>query len=1274
VADIAHGVVDKFDAVGNATNFAALASSALDGRATPAGSFAFPTQTPLSSTPAAVAVDNDPLSPSFGDLYVADPGHGVIDKFEPSGAYVGQLTGTPGGSFAQNGDYGGPYGVAVDVDGNVWVMEPSGQVDEFDSVGIFQSSFETGCENVLPSLGVDFSDNVYITCAHSVEKFDAHGTLAGVLPRAGVLSTVAINDANDHTFVIAEGYLLEELDSNGILVWRDVPPGNRASIESQAGGVAVDAVSDAVYMSLGSGAVYRWGPLTTVPSVETRGASDVQPREAKLDGTVDPEGVQVTACRFEYGLGTNYGLTAPCSSAPGSGNGEVATSVVVSELQPNTTYHYRLVAENANGSNAGGDQTFTTTGPPTVDAEQANDLTQTGASLTARIAPRGFDTTYRFEYGSTTSYGNSAPISGEDIGAGIEDQEVAVPVSDLSAGTTYHYRVVAASSQGETSGWDQTFTTLPAARIADVSASGVGSDGATLYASIDPFGNDTTYRFEYGTSVSYGASIPVPDGDVGGAGDPVLVTQRIHGLVAGTTYHYRVVTHNVLGTTFGGDHTFVDFADSGLPDGRIYEMVTPAQKNDARIGETSFSVISQFAENGTRAMMASLQCFGDAQWCNADRDVVTGSPYVFNRQLDGWDANSLTPSAHEFEGGATPYMFDADSGSTLFSMSTPPLGEDDWYVRKPDGSLNDVGPVSPPSLGPLGGDKLGLFGMAATADFSHVIFSLGGTAQSERWPFDHGVDGFEAYEYSGSGNHQPALVGVSGPRGSTTLLSQCGTELGAGQHIFNALSSDGRVVYFTARREAPGEPCAGSAVDKLYARIDDSRSVFVSARSSQDCTGTCLISPPGDANYQGASADGSKVFFTDTQQLLNNASEDNREGDSASESGCSDTDGTNGCNLYLYDFERPTGRNLTTVSTGDSSGLGPEVQGVVAISSDGSHVYFVARGVLSTAPNARGQLARPGEDNLYAYICNSEYPDGHMGFVATLPAVDQEEWNAGIGEPANVTPDGRYLVFTSHGALTADDMRIEGPAQVYRYDALDGQLIRISVGEHGFADNGNAGNGDAQIVSPARTTFLSAGPARTDPTMSHDGTYVFFESPVGLTPGALNDVTVGNRGFYAENVYEWHDGTISLLSDGRDTGVAFGGASAVHLYRSDGTGANVFFTTVDQLVPQDTDTQFDVYDARTCTASEPCPVAPSAPLPPCLGEACHGTPAATPPPLGAASASFEGQGNVPPGAHPLSTQLHKKNVKRGSCASQKRRRRGKCVKKGGHRARKGGGQ
>jgi hypothetical protein len=196
--------------------------------------------------------------------------------------------------------------------------------------------------------------------------------------------------------------------------------------------------------------------------------------------------------------------------------------------------------------------------------------------------------------------------------------------------------------------------------------------------------------------------------------------------------------------------------------------------------------------------------------------------------------------------------------------------------------------------------------------------------------------------------------------------------------------------------------------------------------------------------------------------------------------------------------------------------------------------------------------------------------------------------------------------------------------------------------------------------------------------MSHDGSYVFFVSPIGLTPNAL-DRAIAGRGpegelIYAENVYEWHAGHVYLISDGRDTGLEAGQNfsacgwlnTAVCLLGSDASGRNVFFSTVDSLVPEDTDSQLDYYDARICTTGEPC-IKPAAPgLPSCLGEACHGTPAGTPLAPGVPTMTFSGRGNL---VSSPTVVRHKRLARRARCAKHKVRVHGRCVKKRARRSR-----
>jgi hypothetical protein len=841
-------------------------------------------------------------------------------------------------------------------------------------------------------------------------------------------------------------------------------------------------------------------------------------------------------------------------------------------------------------------------------------------------------------------------------------------------------------------------------------ASGLTATEATLEAKVNPNGFaiqfETTYRFEYGTSTAYGTSVPVPDGAIGTGTSDVPVTTHLSGLSPNTTYHWRLVATNTNGTTTGPDHTFIyDESPKGvLPDNRAYEMVTPTQKNGALIGAVTGGVVPQISGDGTRVFVGVAQCFAGAQSCVPIR-VRLSVPYEFSRGgSTGWAPTPLAPSATEFETN-TWWLFNPDLGTGLFSMPTAPHGEDDIYKREPEGSFVRVGPVSPPAAGPNLVAVLGTVLRAASTDFSHVVFGSGPV-----WPFTVGGETGSLYEYARFGASEPLLVGVSGGLGTHDLISACQTLLGGGvtsEMSAANLSADGRVVVFEAGSCEVGTEANkinSVPVPEIYARVDGeepngggrlgARTIAISqpqglpeAQPDSACTETSCLANTSvenkltawrEGSFQGASSDGSRAVFTSAQQLTDHAT----EGPKAE---CALSAGD--CNLYQYQglsAEDPASRRLLDLSEGEGGAPvagGPRVQGVMAISEDGSHVYFVAQGVLTSALNSQGQGAVSGAENLYLYA------EGHVGFIARLPEADStNEWLGSNSRLANVSPpDGRFFVFTSSGRLTVDDARTDGGQQVFRYDATTGQLLRVSIGERGFNDNGNAGAGDASVV-PGFTGYSRAGAPRTDPTMSDDGSRIFFSSPVALVAGALSSRAIGTgkhgETVYAQNIYQWHEGTVSLISDGRDTNTSpetktcpqSAPVSATCLLGTDRTGSNVFFTTADRLLPQDTDTQLDIYDARICEPEHgnPCVQQTSTPPPPCLGEACHGIAAAPPAALAPPSATFNGAGNLVPGrpsapAKPTAAQLRAKRLAAalGSCRRRykhSKKRRASCEK------------
>lgn len=105
------------------------------------------------------------------------------------------------------------------------------------------------------------------------------------------------------------------------------------------------------------GGLARVGPQATTDS-----ASSVRQTSVTLNGTLNPGGLAVSACHFDFGTSSSYGSTVDCPR-PGPGSNSVALSAVVNGLTPSTTYHYRLVGSTGFATSRGADRTFTTLAP-----------------------------------------------------------------------------------------------------------------------------------------------------------------------------------------------------------------------------------------------------------------------------------------------------------------------------------------------------------------------------------------------------------------------------------------------------------------------------------------------------------------------------------------------------------------------------------------------------------------------------------------------------------------------------------------------------------------------------------------------------------------------------------------------------------------------------------------------------------------------------------------------------------------------------------------------
>lgn len=294
------------------------------------------------------------------------------------------------------------------------------------------------------------------------------------------------------------------------------------------------------------------------PTAITGPVQAVAATTATLRGTVNPGG-QPTTWFFEYGTTTAYGQkTASSSAGSGTANLDVASSLA--GLSRGTTYHYRLVAENAAGTARGADGVFTTDRPPSVTTRAASSVGATTATVAGTVDPNGLATTWRFEFGTTTAYGSAT--AAKDAGGGSAGVDVEAMLTGLEAGTVYHYRIVATSSAGTTVGADRTFQTVGRTKpdVGGVRATNVGSTSARLNGTVIPFGRPTTWFFEYGTTSALGSR--TSDRSAGSGSGKVSVSASVSRLQPGTQYFFRLVARSDAGETQGG---VVRFTTLGAP-------------------------------------------------------------------------------------------------------------------------------------------------------------------------------------------------------------------------------------------------------------------------------------------------------------------------------------------------------------------------------------------------------------------------------------------------------------------------------------------------------------------------------------------------------------------------------------------------------------------------------------------------------------------------------------------------------------------------------------
>jgi len=242
---------------------------------------------------------------------------------------------------------------------------------------------------------------------------------------------------------------------------------------------------------------------------------------------------------------------------------------------------------------------------PSVTTGKATSITSSSAALNGTINPNGNTAHYEFQIGLTKSYG--VTVAAKHGVSGTKPAAVKLTVSHLLPGTVYHYRLEATNGAGSSLGADRTFRTAgnPPPEAATGPATNIGSTAATLTGVINPHNQETTYRFQLGTSTAY--DLQTPDRTVPAGNSPVTVAVPVSGLGPATLYHFRLVAlHGSSVVADGADSTF--FTEPAKPaTARVQARTTP---HKARTAPFVFKTSGKLV--GPSSFPAGTGCFDNA--------------------------------------------------------------------------------------------------------------------------------------------------------------------------------------------------------------------------------------------------------------------------------------------------------------------------------------------------------------------------------------------------------------------------------------------------------------------------------------------------------------------------------------------------------------------------------------------------------------------------------------------------------------------------------------
>lgn len=491
-----------------------------------------------------VAVDAVAVDSSTGDVYVYESGNSRVLKFNASGEPANfSATGTnaiEGLETAINAT----AEIAVDnspgpAKGDIYIASIGGEGGSQGNLGIYSRTGErlgaipSGVKGIC-GVAVDASGNVYIPVGSRVDKYEPKGnpvTDADYASSAESVTERCQLGADSLGDIYEIGWTrgpVERVDASQF--GASSPAGS--VVDREGSSVAIDPFNDEVYV-------------------------DERTQISQFGPNGEP---------FER----------PVSTFGASGSGTISDSVGIAV----SGYNHDVYVSS--------DASISVFGPlglvPTVETGAASNVQSHAATVSGTVNPEGLAVTEcKVEYGTDTAYGQSQPCveSAGEIGSGTSRVEVHANLTGLATGAIYHYRVVVANANGRGEGADESVALPGPPVVSSESFWYLYETEGNVGAHVNPQLRSTTYRVEYGTSEAYGQSTP-ESAPVGSDGNSHAVGVHIGDLEPGTTYHFRFVATNEVGSTAGMDAKFTTFAASSTGEGGL---VQPSPGGECVAGE-----------------------------------------------------------------------------------------------------------------------------------------------------------------------------------------------------------------------------------------------------------------------------------------------------------------------------------------------------------------------------------------------------------------------------------------------------------------------------------------------------------------------------------------------------------------------------------------------------------------------------------------------------------------------------------------------------------------